>query len=54
MNIKKFLNILKLKRSFQMAYDSYSKHPAHQTIVEYRWKKEVKRFLEIDFRVHDE
>jgi hypothetical protein len=40
--------------SGQMAYDSYSKHPAHQAFVEYRWKKEVKRFLEIDFRVHEE
>lgn len=40
--------------SGQMAYDSYNKHPAHQAFVEYRWKKEVKRFLEIDFRVHNE
>jgi hypothetical protein len=38
--------------SGQMAYDSYNKHPAHQAFVEYRWKKEVKRFLEIDFKAH--
>lgn len=30
-------------------YDSYSAHPDHNEFVEQRWKKEVTRFLEIDF-----
>lgn len=38
--------------SSQMSYDAYNTHPAHQAFVEYRWKKEVKRFLEIDFKAH--
>ena len=31
-------------------YDSYSNHPDHLSFVENRWKKEVTRFLEIDFK----
>ncbi len=34
----------------QAAYDAYSQHPAHVGFVEQRWKKEVTRFLEIDFQ----
>jgi hypothetical protein len=30
-------------------YNSYSNHPDHVAFVEQRWKKEVVRFLEIDF-----
>jgi hypothetical protein len=36
----------------QAAYDTYSNHPDHVAFVENRWKKEVTRFLEIDFKVH--
>ena len=36
----------------QQAYDTYSNHPDHQSFVENRWKKEVSRFLEIDFKTH--
>jgi hypothetical protein len=31
------------------AYEKYNQHPAHVGFVEERWKKEVSRFLEIDF-----
>ena len=31
-------------------YDSYSNHPDHVSFVATRWKKEVSRFLEIDFK----
>jgi hypothetical protein len=31
------------------AYEKYNKHPEHVAFVENRWKKEVTRFLEIDF-----
>ena len=31
-------------------YDAYSNHPDHIAFVENRWKKEVSRFLEIDFK----
>ncbi len=34
----------------QAAYDAYSRHPSHVDFVEQRWKKEVTRFLEIDFQ----
>lgn len=37
----------------QQAFDAYVKHPEHVAFVENRWKKEVKRFLEIDFKAHD-
>jgi hypothetical protein len=36
----------------QTEYDTYSNHPAHVAFVENRWKKEVTRFLEIDFKAH--
>jgi hypothetical protein len=32
------------------AYDTYNNHPDHLAFVENRWKKEVTRFLEIDFK----
>jgi len=32
-------------------YDSYSNHPDHIAFVENRWKKEVSKFMEIDFKV---
>lgn len=32
------------------AYDTYNNHPDHVAFVENRWKKEVARFLEIDFK----
>lgn len=31
------------------AYQGYNNHPDHVGFVENRWKKEVTRFLEIDF-----
>jgi hypothetical protein len=31
------------------AYEQYNNHPDHVRFVEQRWKKEVSRFLEIDF-----
>lgn len=31
------------------AYEKYNSHPDHVRFVEQRWKKEVSRFLEIDF-----
>jgi len=34
----------------KLAYDSYNNHPSHMAFVENRWKKEVTRFLEIDFK----
>jgi hypothetical protein len=33
----------------QAAYDAYDKHPKHVKFVEERWKREVERFLEIDY-----
>jgi hypothetical protein len=36
----------------QAEYDTYSNHPDHVAFVENRWKKEVTRFLEIDFKAH--
>jgi hypothetical protein len=33
------------------AYLFYNKHPEHVAFVEDRWKKEVCRFLEIDFEI---
>ena len=33
-------------------YESYNNHPDHVAFVENRWKKEVTRFLEIDFKAH--
>jgi hypothetical protein len=36
----------------QTEYDTYSNHPDHAAFVENRWKKEVTRFLEIDFKEH--
>ena len=33
-------------------YEEYNKHPVHQSFVEERWKKEVQRFLEIDFTAY--
>jgi hypothetical protein len=32
-------------------YEAYNIHPAHSQFVEERWKTEVDRFLEIDFKV---
>ena len=31
-------------------FDTYINHPDHVAFVEQRWKKEVPRFLEIDFK----
>jgi hypothetical protein len=31
-------------------YEAYNAHPIHTDFVENRWKTEVTRFLEIDFR----
>ena len=36
----------------QALFEAYTKHADHIAFVESRWKKEVKRFLEIDFKVH--
>jgi hypothetical protein len=33
----------------QAAYDAYDKHPKHVKFVEERWKREVGKFLEIDY-----
>ena len=33
----------------QAAYDAYNVHPKHVKFVEERWKREVERFLEIDY-----
>ena len=33
----------------QAAYDAYDKHPKHVKFVEERWKREVEKFLEIDY-----
>lgn len=33
----------------QAAYDAYNTHPKHVKFVEERWKREVERFLEIDY-----
>ena len=33
-------------------YETYNNHPDHMAFVENRWKKEVTRFLEIDFKEH--
>jgi heme-degrading monooxygenase HmoA len=38
--------------SSQATFEAYTKHPDHIGFVENRWEKEVKRFLEIDFKVH--
>jgi hypothetical protein len=35
----------------QADYETYNAHPAHESFVEERWKKEVDRFLEIDFKL---
>lgn len=32
-------------------YEAYNTNPIHQSFVAERWKKEVSRFLEIDFKV---
>ena len=32
------------------AYDAYNRHPLHVAFVADRWKPEVSRFLETDFR----
>ncbi|NHN30558.1 Dabb family protein [Paenibacillus sp. S3N08] len=34
----------------QAAYTAYNEHPVHVDYVEHIWKKEVARFLEIDFQ----
>ncbi len=36
----------------QSDYSTYNNHPDHVAFVENRWKKEVSRFLEIDFKAH--
>jgi hypothetical protein len=33
----------------QAAYDAYNTHETHVRFVEDRWKREVERFLEIDY-----
>ena len=35
--------------SDKMAYEAYNNHPDHIAFVENRWKKEIAKFLEIDF-----
>ena len=35
----------------QAAYDAYNVHPKHVKFVEERWKREVERFLEIDYEL---
>jgi hypothetical protein len=35
----------------QAAYDAYNVHPRHVKFVEERWKREVERFLEIDYEL---
>ena len=35
-------------------YATYNNHPDHVGFVENRWKKEVARFMEIDFKLHQE
>ena len=35
----------------QEAYDNYNNHPNHTDFVEERWKKEVTKFLEIDYKI---
>jgi hypothetical protein len=35
-------------------FESYNNHPDHVAFVEERWKKEVTRFLEIDFKAHQQ
>ena len=35
----------------KVAYETYNNHPDHVAFVENRWKKEVARFLEIDFKL---
>ena len=35
--------------SDKIAYEAYNNHPDHIAFVENRWKKEIARFLEIDF-----
>jgi hypothetical protein len=34
----------------KLVYETYNNHPDHVAFVENRWKKEVTRFLEIDFK----
>ena len=34
----------------KLAYETYNNHPDHVAFVAERWKKEVTRFLEIDFK----
>jgi hypothetical protein len=36
----------------QSEYTTYNDHPDHVSFVEDRWKKEVFRFLEIDFKLY--
>lgn len=38
----------------QAAYDAYNNHPVHVDFVENIWKKEVTRFLEIDFNLFED
>ena len=33
-------------------YETYNNHPDHVAFVENRWKKEVTRILEVDFKEH--
>jgi hypothetical protein len=35
-------------------FETYNNHPDHVAFVENRWKKEVARFLEIDFQAHQQ
>lgn len=35
----------------QAAYDAYNVHPKHVKFVEERWKREVEKFLEIDYEL---
>lgn len=37
----------------QAAYQGYNDHPVHAAFVRERWKKEVDRFLEIDYEPLD-
>ena len=33
----------------QAAYDGYNDHPKHVKFVDERWKREVQKFMEIDY-----
>lgn len=40
---------LSMEFADQTAYDGYNNHPKHVKFVEERWKREVQKFMEIDY-----